>query len=833
MTSPEERAEAPLLAALEAAGIGTWSWIVPADEIRGSSVTARIHGLEQGDLSLTLADYERMLYPEDRGRVVAALRQSAEQGTSFETEYRIQRPDGSLRWVRNRGLGFAPREGAATLTGVCWDVTEEKQREREVAVQHTVAQLVSSAGDLREIGPDLLRTLSDNLGWDYGELWLLDESSARIEPLATWYRDENAGRRFEEATRQIEFTRGRGIPGAVWESGEVLWERDLAEHPEFPRAALARELGFHSAVGFPIVVGDSLRGVLVFYARHIEERDEHLTRMFGFVGSQLGQHLERREASSALKASEARYRALAETASDAILTVDRSGTLVYANAAAERIFGYNVEEMTGQPLSMLMPERFRDRHDRGFARYTRTGEKRIPWSGVELPGLHRDGHELPLEIAFSEFTSGEDRFITGVARDISERKRDAEALTLLADASKALSESLDTGRTLRIVAELCVPRIADWCLIDLVDDAGQLNRVVTEHQDPAMAQKVSSVHERLSWKADAPAGPVAVVRTASPELRQVDDEMLRSLAIDEQHLALLRELDLVSWMSVPLHARGRVLGTLTLATSGSRRVYDEHDLAVAADLGVRVFIAIENARLYSTAQNLNRAKDEFLAQLSHELKTPITAVLGYARLIEQGDLEADQLREAVESIRASAEAQARLVEDLLDVSRAVMGKFNINPVPVDLKKVVDAAVAVIHPAARAKRIHLVSPAEDAPCTVLGDPSRLQQVIWNLLSNAVKFTPSGGEIRIEIGCRNGDAVVEISDTGEGIAADFLPHMFDPFAQGAGGQEAGGLGLGLSVVRHLIELHGGQIEAFSDGPGEGATFRISLPIRRSSD
>ena len=233
-----------------------------------------------------------------------------------------------------------------------------------------------------------------------------------------------------------------------------------------------------------------------------------------------------------------------------------------------------------------------------------------------------------------------------------------------------------------------------------------------------------------------------------------------------------------------------------------------------------------------TLEDANRRKDQFLATLSHELRTPMTAVLGWARMLKLGLPEAEA-REAIEAIEKSAEIQAQLIDDVLDVSRVVLGKMTFKPVAVDLGPVLHAAMTTVHPAATAKEIEILASVPPLVPRVLGDEGRLQQVIWNLLSNAVKFTPRGGTITIRLAVVGSLLRLTVSDTGKGIEPVYLPHVFEAFSQEDGSMTRSheGIGLGLSIVRSLVELHGGRIRAASDGAGSGATFTVELPFIES--
>ena len=234
-----------------------------------------------------------------------------------------------------------------------------------------------------------------------------------------------------------------------------------------------------------------------------------------------------------------------------------------------------------------------------------------------------------------------------------------------------------------------------------------------------------------------------------------------------------------------------------------------------------------------TLEDANRRKDQFLATLSHELRTPMTAVLGWARMLKLG-LSESETREALDAIEKSAEIQAQLIDDVLDVSRVVAGKMTFRPVPIDVSSVLHAAMTTVHPAAAAKGIEILASVTPRLPSILGDEGRLQQIIWNLLSNAVKFTPIGGAITVRLTQPDSILRLTVQDNGKGIEADYLPHVFEPFSQEDGTMTRSheGIGLGLSIVRSLVELHGGRIRAASEGAGRGATFTVEFPIMEAT-
>jgi signal transduction histidine kinase len=282
------------------------------------------------------------------------------------------------------------------------------------------------------------------------------------------------------------------------------------------------------------------------------------------------------------------------------------------------------------------------------------------------------------------------------------------------------------------------------------------------------------------------------------------------------------------WLAAPLTGRdGRDMGLLHVCgkVQGDFTAEDE---AVLLQLAQMASIAIENT-LNSEAREANRIKDEFLATLSHELRTPLTAMLGWTQLLRTGALGSDETARGLEIIERNVLAQAKLIDDLLDVSRIITGKLRLNVRPLSLLSVIEAALDVVRPAADAKGIQLEASLDPSAAHIGGDPDRLQQVVWNLLVNAVKFSPTGGKVHVSLARHDSRSQIRVSDNGDGIDAEILPHIFDRFRQADSSTRRahGGLGLGLAIVRHVVELHGGTVRAESPGPGLGANFVVDLP------
>ena len=435
--------------------------------------------------------------------------------------------------------------------------------------------------------------------------------------------------------------------------------------------------------------------------------------------------------------------------------------------------------------------------------------------------------------------------LRGLMIDVTERKRlaeerdrllaveqaaraDAEASAqrarFLAEASNLLSSSLDRGATLDSLVRLAVPAFADWCLVHLAEPVG--GRRLHAAGADADGVRVAEAVERLAPALELPALLPFLERLKDGEPLLVSDVGPAWL----ESLQLLQQLSPRSIMVVPLIARGRTVGTLSFIVTHADRRYGSADLALARDLAHRAAIAVDNARLYAEAEGANRAKDQFLATLSHELRTPLTAMLGWVLMLRSGRLGGEEAANALASIERNTRVQAQLINDLLDVSRIVAGKLQIEKRPVDLRVVIEHALDSVRRETEGRHHTVTCTIDPEAAWVSGEGVRLEQIVVNLLGNAAKFTPDGGRIDVRLDRHESLARITVSDTGQGIEPAMLPHIFESFRQAdsSSTRRHGGLGLGLAIVRRLVALHSGRVEATSAGRGHGATFAVHLPL-----
>jgi signal transduction histidine kinase/PAS domain-containing protein/ActR/RegA family two-component response regulator len=479
-------------------------------------------------------------------------------------------------------------------------------------------------------------------------------------------------------------------------------------------------------------------------------------------------------------------------------------------------------------------------------RSLRSGEE---VAGEEMDFRREDGSLGTLRASSAPVRAPDGTIIAAVATwfDITERKRGEEIQRFLAESSAALAGSLDYEVTLQQIARLAVPALADWCAVDMLLDDQTVRRVAVVHRDPEKVDLGQELLRRYPLRLEGPEGTV-LRQQQSRLLAEITDAHLSAYARDAAHLEVLRGLGLKSCILVPLLAPprdlsgkpgrqpGQVLGAISLVAAESGRRYGPADLAVAEELARRAALAVENARLYRELQEADRRKDEFLAMLAHELRNPLAPIRNAGEILKMvGDTHPELKR-----VRALIERQvthlARLVDDLLDVSRITRGKVLLRKERLDLTALVRTVAEDLRSLLATTGLELTAELPERPLWVEGDPTRLAQVVGNLLHNANKFTDAGGRVhvRLTIDGNGEQAMLAVRDTGIGLEAEILNRLFQPFSQADRSLDRtrGGLGLGLALVKELVELHGGSVQAASRGAGQGSEFTVRLPLSRPS-
>jgi hypothetical protein len=977
--------------AAESGRVGIWDLDLVTDDLYLSPNLKALLGYRDDELENNLDAWCALVHPDDKETVIAATKAHvAGEVPRYEVEVRRRHKDGRYLWFLAQGVALRDVGGRAVrLTGSDTDITARRQAEESLRIsEERYRSLLENANDI---------IYAHDLQGNYLSI-------------------NRAGAEITGYTRE-EILGGLNISQVV-----------APEHLERAKEMLRRKLEDRSPTVYEIdiVTRDGRRLTLevstrVSYAGNQPVAIEGVARD---VTRRKRAEAEKTRLASLLESQRRHLQAMVGNVPGVVWEAwgvpDESNQRInFVSDYVETMLGYTVEEWLATPnfwLSIVHPED-RERAGREAAAIFASGKvgtSRFRW-------MAKDGRAVWVESQSSviQEETGQPVGMRGVTMDISERMRQEASEHFLAEASTALSSSLDYETTLATVARLAVPQFADWCGVDMVDEEGTLRRLVVAHVDPAKIEWAHEIYQRYPPDPTDPKGLYHILRTGESQFYpDITDELLVAGARDEKHLEIMRQIGFRSVMLVPLKVRERVLGIITFVNTETSRHHTNEDLARAQDLARRAALAVENARLYraerqtreaaertsdrlarlqavstalsqaltpqqvatavieqgisslnahagtvvlldeagtgleiiatvgfppevvehwkhfaletrvpladavreklpvllesftksneryptigqlasvtgshalvalpltvkgrtigamglsfpreqnfeeddrafmlalaqqcaqalerarlyeteqrlrAEAETANRLKDEFLATVSHELRTPLTAIVGWSSMLRTGNFDQPTTARAIETIERNALAQTQIIEDLLDVSRIITGKVTLDPRPVELAGIVEAALDSVRPAAATKGITLKS--ETKPdvglAVVLGDPARLQQVMWNLLANAVKFTPAGGEVAVRLSRAGSHVRIAVADTGQGISREFLPYVFDRFRQADGTitRAHGGLGLGLSIVRHLVEIHGGTVAAESEGEGRGATFNIELPV-----
>jgi PAS domain S-box-containing protein len=541
-----------------------------------------------------------------------------------------------------------------------------------------------------------------------------------------------------------------------------------------------------------------------------------------------------------LAQSRMRYADLFDFAPIGYVTLDSDCKVSEMNLAGARLLGGTPNQFMGQAFDKFVfpadQRRFRDHIER-----CRKPEQRVH---MELRLVPADGSQIIIDlysVAGREMERGTLQYRCAIV-NITERKSAEEALRrsqaelelranhhFLSEASAVFSASLDYETALSNVVRMSIPRLADCCVVDMVDDDGVLDRAAAAHIDHSKEDVLWGLG-KMPGDRNAAFGKSKVIRTGRSELyANVTDSLISAIAQDADHLRVLRELGFKSYMCIPMLVRGKPIGAVGFMRVRQGQRYTLADLALAEEFTDRAAVAIDNAMLYTKEQEANRLKDEFLAIVSHELKTPLTPILGAMyrlRSIRQDDQD---VQKAVDMVERNAQRQSRIIDDLLDVSRLTTGRLEFNHRSTDVATIVNAAVDLARPASKAMGISIDVNLAATIRPIWGDPDRLQQALWNLLSNSIKFSHTGEQITVRAESDHNAVRISVTDEGEGIPEDFLPHVFDIFRQ-AGRfttRKHQGMGLGLSIVRHIVQQHGGTVKAESGGAQRGSRFVIELP------
>ncbi len=858
--------------------VGVWDWDIVRNRVSWSDSLYKIHGLAKEQFDGTVEAFSAFVHPEDRERVSTAIQLSLETGAPYQLEMRTVRPDGEVVWIYTNAVVLRERDKPVRMLGGTIDISDIKRaeaalRESEERYRSVIEALpaavyttdaagrltmfnqaaVDFSGRVPEIGSD-----SWCVTW---KLYHMDGRPMPHDecPMAMALKEGKPIRGQEAIAERPDGSRVNFVPyptplrdrsGNVTGAINMLIDITDRKRAEMQLRDREQRLGaFFSSAALGVAVltpeakfvqvndtfcrivgysreeltamnctdlthGDDLAPMKEKLASLISDRVSRFEIEKRYVRKD-GQEIwvqnsvsatrdgaghplnlvvlcqditDRKRTETALKQSERELTEFFENASEAIHWVGPDGTILRANKAELHMLGYSAEEYIGRNIA----------------------EFHVDQEGIRdiLARLHR-GETL------------ENHPAQMLARDGSIRDVLINSSVYFEDGQFIHTRCFTRDVTNQLRTEKALRHLA--AIVETTDDAvisKDLNGIITSW-NPAAERLYGYTAEEAIGK------PVTILipENRPDEEPAILERLRKGLRIDHYETIRVakdgRRLNVSLTVSPIRDASGKIIGASKIARDITQQKKTQDEIA-------RLLAAERAAR--QEAEIASRTKDEFLAVLSHELRTPLTAILGWLTILRGHKLDEKTTEHAIETIERNAKAQAQLIEDLVDVSRIVGGKLNLEVSPIDLLPVINAAIEVVRPAADAKEI-VVEVNYDSPVElVLGDPSRLQQIIWNLLSNAVKFTPRGGTVQVDFRRRDSYAEIVVRDNGIGIAPDFLPHVFERFrqAESTATRSHRGMGLGLAIVRHLVELHGGSVWADSEGENQGASFTVHLPL-----
>lgn len=786
--------EQRLRLALDAGQIGIWEWNIVDNAITWSDKVYELHRMQPGEFGGRLADFSTLVHPDDAAMVANRIEASVRTGELYHCEFRGRRGDGTYAWLATWARPDRNADGVITrLVGATIDISEHKFHEMQLEdLNGLLQQRIETSNTERD---RIWRMSRDVLAVASQSGYLLSVNPA-FETVFGWSAYEALQTPFMELVH----------PDQREQVGEQLAALAGGRSVEdFEVRTRHRDGGYRWLSWTLVPEGSLIYGVGRDITEMKKQRDE------------------------VILASEMRLQLA--------LDVGGMGAWEWDIASDTSIWWPGMAELHGLPAGWTLHSN--DSYDDLIHPDDRARVQEVVTTAMR----EKRGHRVEYRVVWPDGTvkwlegwakltlndAGEPTQMSGVCADITRRKRTEDDLRFLASASAELSGLSDLAGTLDRVAHLAVPAFSDWCAVDMLTADGQLERVAVAHIDPAKKALAHDLYRRFPPERNAGSGPWQVIDSGKAEhVPLIEDALLYEFIKDRDYLAIVRELGLRSYIGAPLTVRGKTLGVITFVSAEGGRIYNQDDVALAEDIGRRAGVAIENAHLYRSLQAADRRKDEFLAMLAHELRNPLAPIRAAGDLLR---LSADnpRLLKVSEVVTRQVEHMTGLVDDLLDVSRVTRGLVELARDPVDMKQVLAAAIEQVRPLIEARSHAIEVKIAAGSQTVEGDEKRLVQIVANLLNNAAKYTPPGGCITLDMSATEELVELQVIDNGIGMAPDLVVSAFELFAQAArtADRSQGGLGLGLALVRSLVELHGGQVRATSKGAGQGSVFTVQLP------
>jgi PAS domain S-box-containing protein len=693
---------------------------------------------------------------------------------------------------------------------------------RRLTHLYDISKLLTRSRGVERTLPDVIAVIAQTLPLRSAIFLAQRDGSAQM---ITWLAEGEDTRRLLDAEAHARAAYGYLV------RGELDVEREANMPLALPRLAATGPAedaaGKHSFVMLPLVID---RGS-IFGALQLEAAETLDERDLAFVNAavnQLAIGMDRDATERAVRASEAKLAGIIAIASDAIVSVDEAQRIVMYNAGAEHTFGWSRDEVLGKPLDILIPERFRTIHSQHIRSFAAAPEpaRKVGRRHPGIFGLRKTGEEFPAEAAISKLHLGGAWLFTVTLRDVTEQKRIEREAKFLAELGAVLLPTLDYQERLTRLAQLTARDLGDLCIVDIIDHDGEARRREVATSDPTKTGLAEAL-KRFPVDPGRPHLSSAILHSKQSQLiADVSAKTLRAVAQNEDHLRLLEAVAPTSMMGVPLIVHDRLMGALSVVACLRERRYGATDLSLLEEVGRRAALALENARLYRTAERAVQMRDDVLGIVAHDLRNPLGTILMQAALLRRPAAQPERRsRRPAEVIEHAATRMTRLIQDLLDVTRMEAGQLSVERVCASTRDVVSEAIEAQKALAASAGLELRAEVAPSVPDTWADRDRLLQAFENLIGNAIKFTKHGGRIVVGALPQDGELLFWVADTGPGIASEDVPHVFDRFWQARKAKRSGA-GLGLPIVKGIVEAHGGRIWVEST-PGRGSSFFFTIP------